>query len=210
VPDSHDSLFEPDPTFAAEWFVEDALAQGAFKHACITILDQLADAIADSVAPSPDLGDFGPVGMFPSGFRPALTPLLLEKMRVAATVIGWKLAQPGTAIPPSCVGEELALELIRREAIGALELVDAPESSIDATRGVFEVCQDSDILDLFDMQEPADAAVSLTDPVNTHLGKVDMRPEEWFKPFYGGVREGTAPHPLYLEPDMPPREPEDL
>lgn len=199
VPDSQEPLFEPDASFAASWFIENSVAQGALRHACVTILDQFAEASNEVGAPNPDRGDFGPLGIFPRGIRTALTPLLMAKLEVAAIIVGWKLAQPGDAIPPSCVAEELVLEMIRREAIAALELVDAPPASIGATRGLFEVCQDDDILDLFSMEEPADAALALTEPINQSMGKVDMRIEEWFTPFYGGVGRGTAPHPIYLE-----------
>jgi hypothetical protein len=193
-----EQLFQPDRSFAAGWYVEDPLAQGALKHASVLILDVLDEAQREISEIDPDLGDFGPLGLLPAAVRPAMTPLLIEKLKAAATIIGWKLAQPGVPIRPGCVAEELALEMIRQEAVGALELVDAPSSSIGATRGVFEVCQDDDILDLFAMEEPADAAVALTDPINIQMGKADMRIAKWFEPFYGGS-EGCAPHPLYLE-----------
>lgn len=198
-----EQLFQPDRSFAAGWYVEDPLAQGALKHASVLILDVLDEAQREISETDPDLGDFGPLGLLPAAVRPAMTPLLIEKLKAAATIIGWKLAQPGVPIRPGCVAEELALEMIRQEAVGALELVDAPSSSIGATRGVFEVCQDDDILDLFAMEEPADAAVALTDPINIQMGKADMRIAKWFEPFYGGS-EGCAPHPLYLEKPSTP------
>lgn len=39
-------LVEPDPSFAEGWYVDDALAQGALKVACVTILDKLSEATA--------------------------------------------------------------------------------------------------------------------------------------------------------------------
>jgi hypothetical protein len=195
-PDS--PLFQPDPAFAAEWFVDDPLAQGALRHASVTVLEALESAREAAADPSPDLGDIGPLGIFPRSIRPAVTPLLVDKIRTAATIVGWKLAQPGPAIAPGCIGEELALELIRQEAVSILDLVDAPRTSIDATRGVYEVCEDDDVLDLFNMEEPADAAVALTDPISLALGKSDMRIEAWFNPFYSG-RQGFGSHAFYLE-----------
>jgi hypothetical protein len=131
---------------------------------------------------------------------------LVDRIYTAAIIVGWKLAQPGDPIAPGCPAEELALELIRQQAILALELVNAPSASLSATKGVYEVCEDDDILDLFEMQEPADAAIALTNPINTMMGKADMRIEEWFRPFYNGG-PGFAPHPIYNERAVKPTEP---
>ena len=197
-----DPLFEPDAAFAAEWDVNDPLAQGALKHASVTVLNTVEEAWDEIEKAKPDLGDIGPLGAFPRGIRPALTPLLLRKLHAAASLVGWKLAQPGTPLPPGCIGEELMLELIRREAVELLELEEAPEASIRATRGIYEVCEDDDVLDLFEMQEPADAAIALSNPVNVQLGKADMRIEKWFEPFHGGG-PGFASHPLYASSPEP-------
>lgn len=205
--DSSEPLFEPDASFAAGWCIDDPLAQGAFKHAVITVLDVLEEACQEAASSSPDMGDLGPLGIFPSSVRPALTSLLVDKIRTAAIIVGWKLAQPGDPLAPGCIAEELALELIRQEAVSVLELVDAPSGSISATKGVYEICEDDDVLDLFEMQEPADAALALTDPINIMMGKADMRVEEWFKPFYGG-NQGFAPHPYYNERAARPTEAE--
>jgi hypothetical protein len=199
-------LLQPEPSFAAEWCVEDPLAQGALKHACITVLDAIEEARVEAASSSPDTGDLGPLGIFPRGVRPALTPLLVDKIYTAAIIVGWKLAQPGDPIAPGCPAEELALELIRQQAILTLELVDAPSASLGATKGVYEVCEDDDILDLFAMQEPADAALALTNPISAMMGEADMRIEEWFHPFYDGG-PGFAPHPLYNERSAKPTEP---
>jgi hypothetical protein len=203
--DPQEPLFDPDPHFAAQWYIEDPVAQGALKHASVTILDSLREAADELGLARPDLGDFGPLAIFPAGWRPALTPLLVDKLTTAAVVMGWKLAQPGPPIRPVCLAEELALELIRREAVLALEITDAGEGSIGATRGLFEVCEDDDVLDLFSMQEPADAALARENPVNRQMGKADMRIEHWFDPFYGG-KEGAL-HPLYLEAEQAPAAP---
>jgi hypothetical protein len=46
--------------------------------------------------------------------------------------------------------------------------------------------EDDDVLDLFQMSEPADAAMAGHDPIKRHLGVVDQRIDAWFRPF-GGV-----------------------
>lgn len=193
-----EGIFDPDPRFAEQWFMDEPVAQGALKAASVSLLDQLEEAqVALGDSHAPDLSDSGPLGFFPAGWRPALHASVVRKLRVAAVVVGWKLAQPGPPIVPVCLAEEIALELIRQEAILKLELADAPESSIEATRGLHETCEDDDVLDLWEMQEPADAALARGDPLNSRLGKADMRIEHWFDPFYGGAR--GALHPFYSE-----------
>jgi hypothetical protein len=191
-------LIEPDPTFAAGWGIDDALAQGAMRQGSVLVLDMLEEAMGELAEADPDLGDFGALGIFPRAIRPALTFLVVEKMRAAAIVVGWKMAQPGDAMAPGCLGEELALEMIRREAVSLLEMAGAPQASASATRGVYEVCEDDDVLDLFQMEEPSDVALARFDPINIQAGKADMRIAHWFDPFYGGGR-GFAPQPLYRE-----------
>ena len=88
--------------------------------------------------------------------------------------------------------------MVRREAIALLETAEAPAASVSATRGVYEVCEDDDVLDLFEMEEPSDAALARFNPINIQAGKADMQIAHWFDPFHGGG-QGFAPHPLYGE-----------
>jgi hypothetical protein len=206
-----EALVKPDSTFAAGWYVDDPLAQGVLKLGSVLVLDSLDEAVGELHRDSPDFDDFGLLGCFPRAIRPALTPLLVEKMKTAAVIVGWKLAQPGTPIQPGCLAEELALEMIRQEAVSLLEMEDAPQGTIDALRGIYEVCEDDDVLDLFEMEEPSDAALARFNPINVQAGKADMRITHWFNPFYGGS-QGHAPHPFYFEraaaASEPEREPE--
>jgi len=50
---------------------------------------------------------------------------------------------------------------------------------------VFALFQDDDVFKLFEMKEPADAAVSRHDPIDIQIGVVDQRMEAWFCPFFG-------------------------
>jgi hypothetical protein len=90
-----DVLFEPDLSFAAGWFVDDPLAQGALKHASIVVLDMIDEAKLEAEEADPELDDFGPLGIFPTSVRTLLNPQLVEKIKLAAVIVGWKLAQPG-------------------------------------------------------------------------------------------------------------------
>jgi len=194
-----DALFEPDPSFAAGWFVDDALAQGALKHASIVILDVLDDARSAAAAAEPDLDDFGPLGDFPIAVRAFLTPRLIEKLSVAALIVGWKLAQPGTPIPPGCIAEELALELIRQQAAASLELISAPAAAIDATKGVYEVCVNGDVRDFFESRDAAYHALAATYSVKDRIHGMDLRLARWFKPFFSN-QIGGGIHPVFLDP----------
>lgn len=43
--------------------------------------------------------------------------------------------------------------------------------------------EDDDVLYLFDMREPADAAIAGQSPINREAGIADQRLESWFEPF---------------------------
>jgi hypothetical protein len=50
-------------------------------------------------------------------------------------------------------------------------------------RGLFELFQDDDVLDMYEMREPADAATSRFSPRAQQLGIADQTVEHWFDPF---------------------------
>ena len=62
-------------------------------------------------------------------------------------------------------------------------------------RGLFELFEDDDVLDLFEMSEPADAALAGHDPIKQQLGVVDQRIEAWFQPFGGIALTGYLHEP---------------
>ena len=193
-----DVLFEPDPAFAAGWFVDDPLAQGALKHASIVVLDLLDAAEAEAAKAEPELDDFGPLGIFPTSIRTLLTPRLIERIKLAALIVGWKLAQPGTPIPPGCIAEELALELIRQEAADSLEFIEASATTVDATKGVYEACVNGNIPDFFESHAPSHHALAANYSVKDQIGGTDVRLAKWFKPFFGN-QIGGGIHPYFLD-----------
>jgi hypothetical protein len=204
------SLFDPDPQFASGWSVDEPLAQGALKHASVVVLDELEEAKSDLVDfdPDLDLDDLPSLWLFPDSVRPALTFRRVAQLQLAAVIVGWKLAQPGPPIPPACIAEELALELIRQGADLALELENAPPASFDATKGVYELCVHGNIAAYFEAQTPADAALSSAYLVPPKKEEAGPATSDWFRPFYLG-QIGCAPHPVYLERPRPvrPQEP---
>jgi hypothetical protein len=188
--------FEPDPSFAAGWFVDEPVAQGALKYASIAVLDLIAGA--REAAEESELDELGPLVIFPATVRGILTPRLIDRIELATIIVGWKLAQPGTPIPPGCIVEELALELIRQAAVASLSLIDAPVTAVDATKGVYEVCVNGDILDFFESRAPADLALGARYPAADQVGETDVRLAAWFKPFFRG-QIGCGIHPCLLE-----------
>ena len=215
------SLFEPDPSFAKGWFVDDALAQGALKHASVVILDVLDDVRAAIATTEPEFDDFGPLGDFPISVRALLSPRMIEKLSLAATIVGWKLAQPGTPIPPGCIAEELALELIRQQAEASLEFIDAPTATIDATKGLYKVCVNDNIHEFFESHSAAYHALAASYSVKDRINGMDVRLAKWFKPFFlnqigGGIHpdfldtsnetgDGEATPLVVVEPEAPPQ-----
>lgn len=186
-------IVEPDEHYARGWCVDDPLAQGALKRAAMQVLEELDEALHE-VQHGTQVGDTDFVQDYlPAGFIPAYDERFLECFRICLVLVGYKLAQE-PAIRPGCLAEELALEVIRRLAADLLEDSDTDEPSIHALRGVFEICEDDDVLDLYDMAEPADAAVHGHNEITRQMGKADMRVEAWFDPMWSGT-DGATPHP---------------
>jgi hypothetical protein len=184
---------EQDADFARAWGVDDPLAQGALRESAIAILDEV-DGAFHEVLHGASVGEtYFVEDYLPGAFSRAYDEEFLLRFRVCLVLMGYKLAQD-PAIRPGCVAEMLALEVIRRRAHGRLEEVGADGEHIEALRALYEVGGDDGILDLYDMEEPADAAVHGHDPTRAP-GKVDMRVEAWFAPLWGGA-DGTAPHPV--------------
>ena len=57
------------------------------------------------------------------------------------------------------------------------------KSAVEEMTGLFELFEDDDVLDMFEMEEPADAALARHNPLNQQLGVADQRIESWFEPF---------------------------
>ena len=124
----------------------------------------------------------------PPAFAPLIDDVVAVDLFAAAVAL---MARLSAGVPAGCVAEEIvAISLIgRAEAWLDMEHdrreIDANEfrAAQAELQGLFELFQDADVLKLFDMKEPADAAVSRHDPVDIQLGVVDQRMEAWFRPF---------------------------
>jgi hypothetical protein len=168
-------------------------ARAALREATFVLGSEFADAIADG-----RLLQYARE-VAPPAFAQAVDEQLAARLFAAATALAVRLGQGRAA---GCVAEEvLAVRLI--EIAGDL-LDEDDDLSDDETRiaygqlrGVFELFEDDDVLDMFRMQEPSDAALAGHSPRNVQMGIADQRLPEWFEPFGGVVRVGHLAH----EPD---------
>jgi hypothetical protein len=112
----------------------------------------------------------------------------------------------GNGDPAGCVAEEIVAVSLLTEDEALLrerdqELGDeAVEHAVGELRGLFELFQDDDVLRMFEMVEPADAALGGQDPVNVAMGVADQRIEAWFDPFGGIAATGHLSGPGYRWP----------
>jgi hypothetical protein len=130
-------------------------------------------------------------GVVPPAFASAVDEGVALDLFAAAIAL---IARLSSGRPAGCLAEEImAVELIGNAEVwfdmesdkGALDAEEA-KHGVDALRGIFELFEDDDVLDLFTMEEPADAALAGHSRINRQAGVVDQRFEAWFRPF-GGV-----------------------
>lgn len=133
--------------------------------------------------------------LVPEAFEAAVDERLAVDMFAAAVGL---IARLSCDCPAGCVAEEIvAVTLLetaeahidsRREA-GELDEEEA-RSAERSLRGIFALFEDDDVLDMFDMQEPGDAALAGHTWFNQQAGVADQRVEAWFRPFGGTAGTG--------------------
>lgn len=144
--------------------------------------------------------------LVPEAFAGAVDQPLALNLFAAAVAL---MARLSCGVAAGCLAEEIMAVALLNEAEAWLELqVDRGELKSEDEReasghlrGIFELFEDDDVLALFAMAEPADAAVAGHSAANRFAGVVDQRVEAWFRPF-GGVtatgyldgREGRHGH----------------
>ncbi len=135
-------------------------------------------------------------GLVPPAFEQALTERLALDLFAAAVAL---MARFSDGRPAGCVAEEIvAVSLIEgakvqleiRRDSGELTEAEADSAAAAATSGLFELFEDDDVLDLFEMSEPGDAAVAGHSSVNREAGIADQRVESWFVPFTWTIPTG--------------------
>lgn len=131
--------------------------------------------------------------LVPRAFEQALTESVALDLYAASVAL---MARLSAGAPAGCLAEEIIAVELMDEATAWIEAemvsdrIDACAGNvaIEALRGLFKLFEDDDVLDLFEMREPGDAALAVHTVRNAHLGVVDQRLEAWFRPF-----TGTAP-----------------
>jgi hypothetical protein len=124
----------------------------------------------------------------PPAFVPAVDERLALNLFAAAVAL---LARLSDGQPAGCVAEEILAVALLHEAHAWLEMEHdthvLDRETIDAApaelRGLFELFQDDDVLDMYEMREPADAAASRFSYRAQQLGIADQTVEHWFDPF---------------------------
>jgi hypothetical protein len=165
--------------------IDDLHARAALTSAAAQLTDEFREAVINGQATSVAHR------LVPFAFAGAVNQSLAINLFAATVTLTCRLGLQEAA---GCLAEEIvAVELltIARAQLDAHEVSgllrsDEAEHANGELRGLFELFEDDDVLDLFEMTEPADAALAGHNPVSQQMGKVDQRLEAWFRPF-GGV-----------------------
>jgi hypothetical protein len=129
--------------------------------------------------------------LVPPAFAEAVDEAIALDLFAAAVALMARLSDDS---PAGCLAEEINAVALLEEGKAQLGMsVEKGEISEEEAehargelRGLFELFADDDVLDLFEMSEPADAALAGHDAIKQQLGVVDQRIEAWFRPF-GGI-----------------------
>ena len=163
--------------------VDDLNARAALLRAGTVVVEEFRDALlsGDGVA-------YAARKIVPPAFSQAVDERIALDLYAAAVAL---MARLSADEPAGCVAEEVvAVRIIgegrawlrRREEEGGLEREEVDTASVEMNE-LFGLFQDDEVLDLFEMEEPSDAALALHDPVKQQLGYVDQRVQSWFAPF---------------------------
>lgn len=170
-------------------YVDDLNARRALISAGTVLVDEFQDALLKGrgVGFAQDL--------IPEAFKTAVTERLALDLYSAAVALMVRLSD---GEPAGCVGEEIvAVELMGRaeswlemEVGSGVTTAEEAEEAAPELRSLFDLFQDDDVLDLFEMEEPADAAVAGHSWTNQQMGAADQRIEAWFRPFSWTIGTG--------------------
>lgn len=129
--------------------------------------------------------------LVPPAFSAAVDDALAINLFAAAVAL---VARLSCEYPAGCLAEEILAVSLREHASAWIDMeaekghleADAAQAANGALRGIFQLFEDDDVLALFKMEEPSDAALAGHSWINHQVGVVDQRLEAWFRPF-GGV-----------------------
>jgi hypothetical protein len=174
--------------------IDDLNAREALRRASFILMGEFTQAIAEGNAV-----EYARERIVPQAFSSTVDLRLATRLYAAASALCVRLSD---GRPAGCVAEEVVAVALMQEAEDLPELRDGlPEEdarrAAGELRGLFELFQDDDVLSLFEMADPGDAAVAGHDPINRQMGVVDQRVEAWFEPFGWTTPSGHLEHDPY-------------
>jgi len=162
--------------------IDDLHARRALLHAGTVLVDEFRAALLTRGGV-----DYARE-IVPPAFAPAVDERLALDLFAAAVAL---IARLSAGRPTGCVAEEILAVALLQEAHAWLEM-DHDRHALDRAttdsaaaelRGLFELFQDDDVLDMFDMREPSDAAASRFTFRAQQMGIADQTVEHWFDAF---------------------------
>jgi hypothetical protein len=186
-----DTLF-----FLAE-VIGDLYAREALMRAGAALVDEYRNALLEGQ------GIDHAAELVPAAFAAAVDERLAVDLFAATVALMARLSSGEAA---GCLAEEIVAVALLSEARGILDMrqeteeigMDDATAAKSALQELFDLFGDSDVLLMFEMEEPADAALAGHSQVNRQMGSVDQRLEAWFEPF------GTAAPTGHLFKRSPP------
>jgi hypothetical protein len=133
--------------------------------------------------------------LVPDAFVGAVDEGLALNLFAAAVAL---MARLSSNSPAGCLAEEIVAVALLREASawmdmkaedGALSLEEVERASAELAN-IYDLFGDSDVLYLFEMEEPSDAALAGHSTINRMAGIADQRLEAWFEPFWTAAATG--------------------
>lgn len=133
--------------------------------------------------------------LVPDAFVGAVDEGLALNLFAAAVAL---MARLSSNSPAGCLAEEIIAVALLREASawmdmqaedGALSIEEAERASAELS-SIYDLFGDSDVLYLFEMAEPSDAALAGHSTINRMAGVADQRLEAWFEPFWTAAATG--------------------
>jgi hypothetical protein len=168
--------------------VDDLYSREALRSAMGSLLDEMTFAA--------DEAEFIHIvrRIVPPAFAHEIDPSFARAMHAAASALAARL---GEGRPAACRAEEIVAVAVLWEAEAVLESITERLATMElrhpptnALQGLFELFEDDDVLELFEMKEPADAVVVANDPIAQAMGTGAMDFSSWFEPFGWAVAVG--------------------
>jgi hypothetical protein len=177
--------------------IDDLHARQALLHGGTVLVDEFRYQVMHGKAV------FHAQGIVPDAFTEAVDDAMAVNLFAAAVAL---MARLSCGYPAGCLAEEiLAVALLDNATVwidmeadkGNLD-IESAQPAMDALRGIFDLFEDDDVLALFEMEEPSDAALAGHSWIKQQAGVVDQRVESWFRPF------GPVPETGYLQSERAP------